>query len=200
MIKSAIKQKVPARKSSIARDVARASTPIKRKCRICETRFEKRSMAHVCCSPECAKTFVTAVKKKAERKLDSARKLAIKTRAQWMTEAQAAVNAFVRARDADLPCISCDRHHTGQYHAGHYLGRGAHPAIRFDEANIAKQCQPCNVHLSGNAINFRRGLIARIGQSEVDRLEGPHEAKKYSIDELRAIKAVYRAKLKELQS
>lgn len=128
------------------------------------------------CSPECAIAELAAKKAKAARveRTETAKALArIKPRAQLIKEAQAAVNAYIRARDAHLPCVSCGRHHQGQWHAGHYRSTGSRPDLRFDLANIHKQCQPCNTHLSGNLIAYRAELIRRIGQAEVDRLEGP---------------------------
>ena len=113
-------------------------------------------------------------------------------------EAQAAFNAWVRARDAGMPCISCQRHHTGQYHAGHYLSRGARPELAYEPDNCHKQCAPCNTHLSGNVALYRGNLIKLIGLDRVEWLEGPHPAKHYSIEDLREIKELYKRKLKEL--
>lgn len=171
-----------------------------RKCKVCETPFTPFSSTAKVCGVACAVAYNEQVKAKKARKELKERKEAIKSRADWLAEAQAAVNAYVRERDADLPCISCGRHHQGQYHAGHYLSRGARPELRFNLDNIHKQCAPCNNHLSGNAVLFRIGLIAKIGLERVEALEGPHEAKKYSIEEIKAIKAEYRAKLKALTS
>jgi len=58
---------------------------------------------------------------------------------------------------------------------------------------------PCNTHLHGNLIHYRVNLIQKIGLAEVERLEGPQEPKKYSIDELKEIISTYRAKTKELK-
>jgi hypothetical protein len=124
------------------------------------------------------------------------RKEAIKPRAKWMQEAQAAFNAWVRARDVELPCISCGRFHNGQWHAGHYLSTAAKPELRFDGANVHKQCSACNTHLSGNLVLYRAELIRRVGLAEVERLEGPSGPKKYTIEELKAIRDEYRARLK----
>lgn len=41
-------------------------------------------------------------------------------------------------------------------------------------------------------------LVREIGLDRVEWLEGPHQAKKYTADELRAIRDLYRAKLREL--
>ena len=92
---------------------------------------------------------------KQERKELREAKQRIKTRAEWLKEAQSEVNRYVRLRDKDLPCISCGRFHNGQYHAGHYRTVGSAPELRFELSNIHKQCAPCNNHLSGNIVNYR---------------------------------------------
>lgn len=132
------------------------------------------------------------------RKELRAAKERIKPKGQYMREAQAAFNAWIRARDAAQPCISCGRHHQGQYHAGHYRTVGSSPELRFEPLNVHKQCAPCNNHKSGDIVNYRMSLVLRIGQDKVDWLEGPHEPQRYTVDDLKAIKAEYRAKLKQL--
>lgn len=171
-----------------------------RKCKVCRAPFSPRSMTHKVCCGECGKALAEKNRLTADRKATRIRLQALKSRADHLKEAQAALNAWIRKRDELLPCISCGRHHTGQYHAGHYLSVGAHPELRFNELNIAKQCQPCNVHLSGNALNFRVGLIARIGIGAVEGLEGPHAPRKYTIADAQAIKAEYKQKLRELKA
>lgn len=162
-------------------------------------------MAQVC-SIDCARSLAVSVRGKAEkqaaikqRKADRERKEKLKSRSELAREAQQALNAWVRLRDADKPCISCGRHHEGQYHAGHYMSVGARPELRYEPLNVWKQCAPCNTHLSGNAVLFRQALVREIGLDRVEWLEGPHPAKKYTADELRAIKAEYTAKARELK-
>lgn len=171
-----------------------------RKCAICREKFTPCNMGHKVCSAQCGLALAEKSRMAADRKVTRIRLQALKSRAEHLKEAQAALNAWIRKRDELLPCISCGRHHSGQYHAGHYLSVGAHPELRFNESNIAKQCQPCNVHLSGNALNFRTGLIARIGIEAVEALEGPHAPRKYTIADAQAIKAEYKLRLKELQA
>ena len=170
-----------------------------KKCRHCKTLFTPSRPIQVACSIACAVAMARKKREKVEKANDRQKRDSLKSRAQWAREAQSAVNAYVRLRDDKAPCISCGRHHQGQWHAGHYLSRGAHPELSLDERNIHKQCQPCNVHLSGNQIEYRKGLIARYGVEYVDWLEGPHELKHYTIDDLKAIKAEYVQKLKELR-
>ena len=175
-------------------------------CKVCRAPFEPRLPMQVVCGIDCARSLAVSVRGKAEkkaatkqRKADRERKEKIKTRSELAREAQQALNAWVRLRDADKPCISCGRHHEGQYHAGHYLSVGARPELRYEPLNVWKQCAPCNTHLSGNAVLFRQALVREIGLERVEWLEGPHPAKKYTADELRAIKAEYTAKARELK-
>jgi hypothetical protein len=177
------------------------STKRMRKCAVkgCANRFQARNMGHKVCGPECAVVHAAAERKRLDAKQTRERKQALKTRSDWLKEAQVAVNAYVRARDAHLPCISCGRHHEGQYHAGHYLARGSHPHLALVEVNLAKQCAPCNTHLSGNQLKFRVGLIERIGLAAVEALEADTTPRKHTITDLREIREAYRSKLKELR-
>jgi hypothetical protein len=151
----------------------------------------------------CAVAQVEKAKAKAaaeDRKITRAALVKLKTRATLTKEAQQAFNAWVRMRDAHFPCVSCGRMHEGQWHAGHYLSTAARPDLRFTETNVAKQCAPCNTYLSGNSVLYRMGLIRRIGQAEVDRLEGPPTAEKLTRDQIIALRDSYRQKLREAQA
>jgi hypothetical protein len=174
-----------------------------KKCKVCAVEFEPVRSFQKACSPKCAISLVESekVKKRAKvlRKEKKARKEKLKSRSDWLREAQAAVNAYIRARDRDEPCISCGRHHEGQYHAGHYRSVGSAPELRFNELNIWKQCSSCNNYLSGNLIEYRKRLLEKIGQEKLDWLEGQHEPKKYTIEQIREIKALYKLKIKELK-
>jgi hypothetical protein len=173
-----------------------------RKCAVkgCQNRFMPRNMLHKACSQECAEKVAQNIRVEDERKDFAVRKEALKSRSDHLKEAQSIFNAFIRLRDADLPCISCQRHHKGQYDAGHYLAVGSHPELRFEELNNHKQCSPCNRHLSGNQFEYRKNLILKIGLDRVEWLESKHDPKKYTIQEIIEIKRVYKLKYKELHS
>ena len=177
------------------------STPTfrQRKCAVCAEPFKPQRMGQRVCSPACAAVQGKRDSEKQERMETRERKAALKTRSEWLKEAQAAFNAWIRERDRDQPCISCGRFHTGSYDAGHYRSVGAQPALRFHEDNCHKQCVPCNQHKSGNAIEYRLGLIARIGAERVAFLEQEHAPAKFTIDEAKAIKAQYVAQLRALK-
>ena len=164
------------------------------------------STAQKVCSWACGLAIAPENREKARmaiaevgRKEIRAAKERIKPRAQYMREAQQAFNEWIRLRDAALPCVSCGRHHEGQYHAGHYRTVGANPELRFEPLNVHKQCAPCNNHKSGDIVNYRISLLQRVGAANVDWLEGPHEPQRYTIEDLKKIKIEYRALTKELK-
>ena len=154
------------------------------------------------CFAEWAAANVSKLAKKGrqiESKIHKAKKESLKTKGEHLREAQTAFNAYIRLRDAEEPCISCGKFHTGQYHAGHYRSVGSSPELRFEPLNNHKQCAPCNNHLSGNLIKYRINLIEKIGLEKVEWLEGPHEPKRYTIEQIKEIKVHYRKRVREMQ-
>lgn len=174
----------------------RAELPAARQC---TDYMQKKGFCDVECATKCGLERAEKARERKERKELREAKERIKTRTDLAREAQVAFNAYIRERDSHLPCISCGRHHQGQYHAGHYRTVGANPELRFEELNCHKQCAPCNNHKSGDIVNYRINLVKRIGREAVDWLEGPHEAKRYTAEQLREIKREYRRKVRELK-
>ncbi|WP_439821383.1 recombination protein NinG [Pseudomonas sp. HLG18] len=194
----------------------RSGAPRRKRCPSCRVMFTPaRDTQAVCGEIECAiahgqseKGQATARKALADlgRREIKVRKEKLKSRADHLREAQAAVNEYVRLRDAHLPCISCDSMPndsdlmTGsRWDAGHYRSVGACPELRFEPLNIHRQCVKCNRNLSGNAVEYRIRLVLRVGAEAVAWLEGPHEPRKYTVEEIKTIKAEYRAKTRELK-
>lgn len=180
--------------------------PAKPKCKHCKAPATlKIQMANYCsvdCAYKRARQLQDRAKEEKERKAKQEhrqRKESLKSRSEWLRQAQTVFNQYIRMRDDKEPCISCQRHHQGQYHAGHYLTVGACPELRFNELNVHKQCSACNNHLSGNLINYRINLINKIGLAEVEKLEGPCEPLKLSVDEIKALIAEYRGRVKNIK-
>ena len=185
-------------------------------CKVCEKPFYRTNTFRAVCGFKCLNRFASTAERAAKARAKDDRKAtrtkleAIKPRSKWLAEAQTAFNAFIRARDAQLPCISCGESNPpmktgGQWDAGHFLGRGAYPELRFDEANCHKQCKQCNGYGGKFAHHertvsqaYRIRLIDRIGLAAVEALEGPHPTAKWSIDDLRRIRDEYRIKAREL--
>ena len=173
--------------------------PKAKSCKVCKAKFTPRASTQVVCSWQCASAYTAKEKAKRERKEYREKKEQLKTRREWIIDAQTAFNAYIRLRDDKLPCVSCGRHHTGQYHAGHYRSVAAASQLRFNEDNVHKQCMPCNTHKSGNAVEYRINLVKRIGIERVEWLEADNEPRKWTIDELKELKQKYKLKLKELK-
>lgn len=170
------------------------------KCRICKTPYIKWSMSQkVCGNIECSIAYIESEKTKQKKRIYKENKEKLYTLSDYRRMAQQAVNAWVRWRDRDLGCCSCDKPATwaGQWHAGHYLSRGANPALALNETNISKQCSVCNNWLSGNQRAYRAKLIERIGIDKVEWLEGPHQPAKLSRDDLIKIRDDYRMRLRQ---
>jgi len=163
------------------------------------------------CGPECALASVAqANAKKAaraavdDRKATRAKLDKLKTRSDWMKDAQREFNKFIRARDAQKPCICCGQplgmgDVGGSYDAGHYRSVGSAPHLRFDERNCHGQTKHCNRYGSGRAVDYRIGLIQRIGLAQVEAIEADQAPRKFTVEDLRRIVATYRAKVRELE-
>lgn len=172
--------------------------PIKEKtCKVCKKRFLPSRPLQNVCGWICGLAKAKKIREVSEKKEYRAAKEKLKSRGDWAKEAQTAFNAFIRIRDEGKPCISCGSY-TGKKNAGHYRSVGSCPELRFEESQVHLQCEKCNSYLSGNLINYRIELIKRIGIDKVEWIEGNHEPKKYTIDDLKLIKQVYKQKLKEI--
>ena len=163
------------------------------------------------CSQECLMQYVRSPKgektrQKALKDDLRERKAKLKTKGQWMKEAQAAFNAYVRARDRrrGYRCISCDRHLNynksgGAVDAGHYLSRGsaAGHSLKFHLWNVHSQCVTCNRYKQGQSAGYRVGLIWRIGYEKVNWLENHDHEVEYSVEYLKRIKRIFTKKHKK---
>jgi len=182
---------------------ARRTKP--KRCAMCHQMYTPRPSAQpfeTWCSLQCGvelgrERAEKALLKRQAKELRE-RKVALKPRSKWLQEAQAAVNAYVRERDQGQPCISCQRHHEGQWHAGHYRSVGAMPSLRFNTWNIWRQCSACNAQLSGNLIEYRINLLKKVGKERVEWLEGPHPARSLNIVYLRRIRAIFTRRTRQL--
>ena len=187
--------------------------PKPKKCRVatCRASFVPSRMGQAVCSPKCGLAIKHVNEAKARKSLAQVgradikvRKEKLKGRGDHMREAQQACNAYIRARDqaAGHSCISSGKPldwSGNAVDAGHYRSVGSAPHLRFDERNCHAQSKQDNRFLSGNAVDYRIGLIARIGQEAVDALESDQSVRKYTVEEIKAIKAEYRAKTRELK-
>lgn len=181
-----------------------------KKCKACPTRFIPSRPFQVACCPACAQAIAQRNREKAEKRAATIERQqtraaleALKTVPQLMAEADRAFCAWVRARDAGLPCICCGETAKsssltgGDWDAGHYRSRGAASHLRYDERNCHAQLKQCN-RRGWDLASYRANLIGRIGLEAVEALEQDNRTHKWTRDELREIRDTYRRKLREL--
>jgi|GEM_PF-1645882 len=154
------------------------------------------------CSPTCglslhykkeAKKAEKAFNAETRRRKDESRPVS------WHDKkAQDSVNRYILLRDYGRPCISCNKPHrpTDSYKhyvdAGHFKRRGGlYRNLRFNILNIHGQCVECNRDMSGNELEYRKGLIERYGLELVDSLECNSVMHKMDVAYLQRVRKIF---------
>ena len=166
-------------------------------CRKCGEQFTPfrtfDKFCYVCSKTEQAMKNLDKIKKQNKKQA----KEDLLTLSDYLKLAQATFNKYINIRDKGKPCISCFKPITGRVNASHYYNANNHYALRFDEDNVHSSCITCNQHLHGNLIQYRKGLIERIGEARISRLdELSNETRKFSRDELKELITEYKEKIK----
>lgn len=169
-----------------------------KKCKVCKESFTPRSSFQVACSPTCAQEYVKLEKAKKDRQERQKGLAALKTKRDYIKEAQRVWNSYVRARDAGKPCCSCGAK-PGQVFGGsmdcsHYRSTGAAPHLRFHLHNAAAACVKCNRWLGGNVVALRAGLVERIGEEKILAVEANNSIRKFSDEYLIRLKKIFAKK------
>jgi hypothetical protein len=124
----------------------------------------------------------------------------LKTIGEYKQEARKSFQKWIRLRDIDKPCISCNSTTADTFDGGHFYKAEIYSGLIFNENNCHKQCRKCNRFMNGNELNFRKGLIKRYGIDYVTNLDNIcdiNRVKKYTKEELIAKKLQYDIKIKE---
>lgn len=179
-----------------------------KKCRACGGPFKPINSLDKFCTRPCAQSMAkpvaprTQIKAKAQgrdtSKSTGLRKKSGVTKGDVTQRTQAVVNAYIRVRDSGRGCISCGR--VGlPLEAGHYKTVGAFPELRFNYDNIHGQCADCNRHKPVSPVQFRVGMVERIGEARTLALEnGTQGPCHHTIDDLKLIADDARERTKEL--
>ncbi len=171
-----------------------------RKCKNCREPFTpiRSTLEKYCMKTECVKVWVSSEKNKQWQKRKNETKAELLTVQDWIKLTQANFNKFIRLRDDRKTCISCNKQLIGKFDAGHFYNANNHWSSRFNENNVHGQCVMCNQHLHGNLLEYRKGLIERIGIGALSELELlSNKTRKFTIDELKEINEKYKQKIKE---
>jgi hypothetical protein len=140
-----------------------------------------------------------AERKKAKREIRQMREN-IKSVSQYRRELQKVFNEFIRLRDRNEPCISCDKKLPVKYDAGHFYSVGAYPNLRFNEDNVHGQCVECNQHRHGNLLEYAPRLTERIGFERASKLMVlRNEPLRLSLEEIKKLTEEYKCRVKTLK-
>ena len=186
----------------------------KRKCAICKKPALYLKGLAAFCSAKCGTELSLQLlekgrlkKEKASAKDHRAAKASLRdTVPIWTKKVQVIFNRYIRLRDSERPCVSCGKtekqvNHSlrgGAWDCGHYRSVGSAPELRFEPLNAHKQCKKCNSFQSGNHVEYRFGISARLTKEQLAWLEGPHEPKRYRVPELKEIAEKFKLMIKEL--
>lgn len=172
--------------------MALARVPKSKACKVCKARFHPSKPLQAVCGIQCAVDLARKARETLYRKQRAQEREKFKSRAGVAALAQSAFNAFIRARDAMLPCISCGQSpNQGQRHASHYRSTAAAPQLRFNSWNVHASCAQCNSMKSGNIVEYRIALQAKIGSERLAMLEQSNEIRKYDIPYLRRLQKLF---------
>lgn len=168
------------------------------RCKNCKNKFEPiRFNQKFCLESECVRVWVAEEKNKQWAKTKAEKKAELLTVQDWIKITQVTFNKYIRLRDEDNVCISCQKPPKKQ-NAGHFFNANNHWNVRFDEYNVHLQCEHCNTFLSGNLIEYQGNLIKKIGQEKYDALvELAKKTRKFTIEELQEINETYKQKIKQ---
>jgi len=178
------------------------------KCKNCGNKFEQYEFNNKFCKDIDCQTqkalYLLSNKKKQDQKKwnkeKKQRKESLMTREDYFQKALKAFNWYIRERDRDMPCISCDAPAGGyRITSGHFYPQGTYRNLALDEDNAHGQCwYNCNKNKHGNLSEYRPRLIDRIGQERVDALEQRRNGTlKLSIPELKELEAFFNKKARE---
>jgi hypothetical protein len=173
-------------------------------------RFEQIRGEQVC-SVECSiaiinsKTYVRKYEKQIRIENAKNKKAildSIKSHSKWLNDLQKVFNQYIRLRDVDELCISCQKvTRKGNEDAGHFYPT-TKSALRFNEDNVHKQCsRPCNKDKHGDIHEYRINLIKKIGEERVQWLdEHKNDPLNLSIPDIKEFIEYYKLKVKKLKS
>jgi len=171
----------------------------------CDKRFDQKQFGQVVCDTKCAVAYAEQRRKAKQdeefKKFKSKIKESHKNKSYYIQALQKVFNSFIRERDKDKPCISCDAE-AGKYKltAGHFYPT-TYGVLRFNEDNVHGQCwYYCNKNKHGNINEYRIRLIDRIGVERVSYLDDiRHQRMELSIEQLKDMIAYYKNKLKQMK-
>jgi len=177
------------------------------KCKSCKSEFTQYNSIQRFCFECAVKKAKLHVKKETDKKWKrdkSELKEKLKTVSDYRNSARYWFQRWIRIRDLGKKCISCNATLTDirTFDAGHYYNAKSYPQLLFNEFNVSGQCKNyCNNYMSGNLIEYRKGIIERYGievLNELERLAEDKSKRTLSKEYYQKIEAEYKQRCKDL--
>lgn len=170
-----------------------------RKCVQCKEKFTPQNNTQVVCSVFCSIQFMKSKKANDWKKEKKVLKEKLMTKSDYLNICQKVFNTYIRTRDKDKNCISCNKKLVGKYDAGHFFSVGAYPNLRFNENNVFGQCVHCNRDKHGNVKEYDLRLQNILSIEDYTQLlNDRNKPALLSIEDVKELIAIYRVKTKEL--
>ena len=127
----------------------------------CRKLFKPWTSLEIVCSWSCALLLIKQKKSESYKKTTNQLKANFldTDKKHWKNKAKTKCHEYIRLRDHALPCISCNKFHVGQFHAGHFQTRAAKSELQFHEWNIQKECSQCNFFASTQDRKYRPNVV-----------------------------------------
>ena len=171
-----------------------------RKCLVCKDKFKPQNNTQIVCNPSCAVEYMKRQRSKEWKQQKKEIKQNLETKSEVLKALQIVFNTYIRLRDKDKNCISCDKKLVGKYDAGHFFSVGAYPNLRFNENNVHGQCVHCNRDKHGNQKEYDLRLKKILSNKEyLELLESRNKPLKLSLDDVKELIVIYKQKIKELK-
>lgn len=170
-----------------------------RKCVSCKDKFTPQNNTQVVCSVFCSIQFMKSKKANDWKKEKKVLKEKLMTKSDYLNICQKVFNTYIRTRDKDKNCISCNKKLVGKYDAGHFFSVGAYPNLRFNENNVFGQCVHCNRDKHGNVKEYDLRLQNILSIEDYNQLlNDRNKPALLGIEDVKELIAIYRVKTKEL--
>jgi len=175
--------------------------PLKeKKCKECSNKFTPQRPLQYLCSIECSIKDARKKQAKKEKKADKVVKDKLMTKGEWLNLAQKVFNSWIRLRDKDNFCISCDTPMQGRKGDASHFYPTTYTYLRFNPDNVHLSCVTCNQFKHGNLQEYRPRLINKIGLKRVEYLDNCRHLKlEMDINDIKELIKLYKLKIKELQ-
>ena len=179
------------------------------RCKNCSDKFTpKRFLQKYCEKDECVgvmvKNTMDKLKKinaKDEKKATKLLKDSLLTRSDYLKMLQTVFNTYIRERDKDKNCISCDVPMKGRKGDASHFYATTYSGLRFEEDNVHLSCVTCNQFKHGNFQEYQPRLEKKIGFERVQWLHAHrHDKFEITIPELKELITVYKNKIKSINN